>query len=86
MKGNNELHLNTATMIQILQQWIDSQIPLEPPTVTNVKSEKGTSETFIINLSGEARRPEPKKEPEASGELRSLAPLFTHLMAKSEQP
>jgi hypothetical protein len=62
MKGNNELHLNTATMIQVVQQWIDSWVPLDAPTVTNVKSEKGTSEIFIVCLSGEARRPDPKKE------------------------
>lgn len=37
MKGMNELHLNTATMIEILQMWIDMDMPIDKPKVINIK-------------------------------------------------
>lgn len=61
MKGNNELHLNTATMIEALQYWLDHVMLQNTPTVTGVKSESGSHGIFIVNVSGEADRPGPRE-------------------------
>lgn len=51
MIGNNELHLNQATLIQAMQEWLDKRLLGYAPKVTAVKSEsKGYSvETFIVS-------------------------------------
>lgn len=49
----NELHLNTATMIEILQMWIDMDMPIDKPKVTSFKA-SDTSHSggpvFIVQL------------------------------------
>ena len=45
MIGNNQLDLNEATMILIVQQWLDRQMKKSAPQVTSVKSDK---EWFIV--------------------------------------
>lgn len=57
MKGNNELHLNTATMIEAVQMWLDSKMPRGAPTVTQVKPNGRTDSMFVVELSSEADRP-----------------------------
>lgn len=59
MKGNNELHLNTATMIEAVQQWIDGQMPNGAPTVTGIKPRNDNTASFVVNLSSDADRPGP---------------------------
>lgn len=60
MKGNNELKLNEATMIEVVQEWIDRQLPGGAPTVTSVKgSSSGYDLTFTVSLSSDADRPGP---------------------------
>jgi hypothetical protein len=55
MQGNNELLLNTATMIEAAQLWLDSRMKQPVPTVTSVSvSQDGT---FKVKLSGDADRP-----------------------------
>ena len=62
MKGDNELHLNTATMIEAVQQWLDSRMVRDAPTVTIVKpSGKGDS-MFVVGLSADADRPAAPQE------------------------
>ena len=38
MKGNNELRLNEATMIEALQLWLDSKFAKDAPRVTSVEA------------------------------------------------
>lgn len=44
MIGNNELHLNTKTMIEAMQQWIDAKMPHESTTdaMPNMRANAGT--------------------------------------------
>lgn len=52
MKGNNELILNEATMIEIVQLWVESVTKGSPPVVRSVKGEHddGMSESFRVTL------------------------------------
>lgn len=59
MKGNNELHLNTATMIEAVQMWLDSKMPHGAPTVTMVKPSGRGDAMFVVDLSSDADRPAP---------------------------
>lgn len=55
MKGNNELILNEATMIEIVQQWVESTVKGPPPVVKAVKYElEGMSGSFVVRLFGPA--------------------------------
>lgn len=38
MIGNNEMHLNEATMIQAMQEWLDKRMPGYSPKVTSVSA------------------------------------------------
>jgi hypothetical protein len=51
MKGNNKLHLNEATLIDIVQQWVD-RIMTEHSKVVSVKfvDYMGDDDTFEITL------------------------------------
>jgi hypothetical protein len=49
MKGINEFYLNEATMVDIVQYWIDKKIPADTPNVTKVKF-NNTVNSFIITL------------------------------------
>lgn len=64
MRGNNTLILNTATMIEAVQQWLDRQMVQRAPTVTGVEAEvkKYGNTTFKVELSTDADRPA-KPEP-----------------------
>lgn len=57
MKGTNELHLNTATMIEAVQLWLDSKMPHGAPTVTSVKPGARSDHMFVVELSSDADRP-----------------------------
>lgn len=52
MIGNNKLELNTATMIQAIQEWLDRKMPTGSPLVTNVEAgdSNSYSKTFIVYL------------------------------------
>lgn len=50
MIGNNELHLNEATMIQALQYWLDSKMVNTAPTVTGISMPDKYSSTFVVKL------------------------------------
>lgn len=56
MKGNNELHLNTATVIEAVQQWLDGKMPSGAPTVTNVRSSGRGDLSFVVEVSSDADR------------------------------
>ena len=57
MKGTNELHLNTATMIEATQQWLDAKMPHGAPTVTSVREINGS---FCVVVSDTTDRTEPR--------------------------
>lgn len=59
MQGNNTLLLNTATIIEAVQQWLDRKMVGSAPTVTNVgvDDSKYGSTTFKVELSSDAERP-----------------------------
>ena len=59
MKGNNELILNEATMIQAIQFWLDSKMVQQAPKVTSVKPDKDTGPyplSFKVSLDADADR------------------------------
>ena len=61
MKGNNELILNEATMIEAVQFWLDSRMVQMAPKVTGVNSKnEGYSKTFEIALDADADRTDPR--------------------------
>lgn len=64
MQGRNTLILNTATMIEAVQLWLDSRMQAPVPTVTAVEADEANygSNTFKVGLSGDADRPA-KPEP-----------------------
>lgn len=47
MKGNNELHLNGATMQRIVQEWIDREIKPKP----QVSHIAYNGNVFVVKLS-----------------------------------
>lgn len=47
MKGRNELHLNTATMIEIVQKWLSEQMPAASAKVTGV-TWKHDERSFVV--------------------------------------
>ena len=52
----NELHLNTATMIEIVQMWIDMDMPVDKPIVTDIKSVDGNHylrPMFVVELNSD---------------------------------
>lgn len=59
MKGHNELRMNEATMIEVVQEWLDRQLPAGAPTVTSVKGGSGHDYTFTITMDSSADRPGP---------------------------
>ena len=62
MKGNNELHLNTATVMEAVQQWLDNKMPTSSPTVTHFKSSGKGDGVFVVEVSSDADLPvAPKK-------------------------
>ena len=50
MKGNNELILNTATMIEAVQEWLDRRMPEHAPQVNHVTSKPDGSGMFTVSL------------------------------------
>lgn len=53
MKGSNILELNEATMIEIVQFWLNAQVICLAPNVTGVKASGDSfSKTFKIILEG----------------------------------
>jgi hypothetical protein len=59
MIGNNELHLNEATMKVALQHWLNS-VMVNPPTVASVGMTDGHSKTFIVKLEEAPSKEQPK--------------------------
>jgi hypothetical protein len=52
MKGNNTIELNTASMIEALQEYLDKRMGEYAPKVTDVKySKPGYDTTFNISVS-----------------------------------
>lgn len=47
MKGRNELHLNAATMFQVVQEYIDMHYPEMNSIVFNVRQEH---DSFVVIL------------------------------------
>ena len=64
MTGNNTMILNTSTMIEAVQLWLDSRMKDPVPTVTGVEADAKNygSPTFKVELSSDADRPA-KAEP-----------------------
>lgn len=56
MIGNNTMLLNTATMMQAVQEWLDKRMPECAPEVTNITGKDSTRGTFEITLN---ERPTP---------------------------
>jgi hypothetical protein len=54
--GNNELHLNTATVMEALQMWLDAKMLASAPTVIDVKSAQGR-DVYVVTVSSTAQRP-----------------------------
>ncbi len=51
MKGNNELRLNDATMIEALQEYFDKRFTGAPFSVASVKHEQsGYESTFVVRV------------------------------------
>ena len=57
MKGVNELRLSSAMMCDIVQQWLDEEMPNHPPTVTAVTSNPDNPGGFKVVLQEEATKP-----------------------------
>jgi len=57
MKGNNELRLNEATMIEALQMWIDAQFTKNPPRVASVEELSSTNycKEFSVKVTDEPK-------------------------------
>ena len=52
MIGKNELHLNTATMIKIVQEWLDRELQTPNGIVKDVRAEGGKYDgpTFVVRV------------------------------------
>lgn len=52
MKGANELHLNTATMKEAIQEYLAARFVGAPPTVVDVTAESkyAGSQTFVVRV------------------------------------
>ena len=49
MKGNNDLHLNEATMIEALQMYLDRLMPNRAPEVKHIS--KKDNAQFVVSVS-----------------------------------
>ena len=58
MKGNNEFRFNQATMIEIVQKWIDSHIS-DTPKVTAISYNSNSMEFTIMVSSEDKENEEP---------------------------
>lgn len=54
MKGTNKLVLNTATMIEALQLWLESQMKDQVPTVTGLDLDDNDADMFVVCVSSDA--------------------------------
>jgi hypothetical protein len=63
MKGNNQLVLNEATMIEAVQFWLDSKMTPTAPKVTQVAgpADKYGGNTFTVSLDADADRADPRQ-------------------------
>lgn len=62
MKGNNELILNEATMIEAVQFWLDSKMVARAPKVTGISAKnEGYNQTFAVSLDADADRDDLKQ-------------------------
>ena len=50
MVGTNTLRLNTATMMQIVQEWLERTMPDKPPKVTNFKYAGDVQGTYEVTV------------------------------------
>lgn len=51
MKGNNELHLNEATMIEAVQYWLNSRFVNAAPVVHGISGGKDSySKIFVVSV------------------------------------
>lgn len=57
MKGNNELRLNQATMIEALQLWVDSQFAKDAPRVVSIEELSSTNycKEFSVKVTDEPK-------------------------------
>lgn len=64
MKGSNDLILNTATMIEAMQFYLDSKMIPRAPKVTDVKAKAdGHSTQFTVSLDSDADRASQQEGP-----------------------
>jgi len=63
MKGNNQLVLNEATMIEAVQFWLDSKMMPTAPKVTQVAgpTDKYGGNNFTVSLDADADRADPRQ-------------------------
>ena len=63
MKGNNQLVLNEATMIEAVQFWLDSKMVATAPRVTQVAgpTDKYGGNNFTVSLDADADRDDPRQ-------------------------
>lgn len=63
MKGNNQLVLNEATMIEAVQFWLDSKMVATAPRVTQVAgpTDKYGGNNFTVSLDADADRADPRQ-------------------------
>ena len=57
MKGNNELRLNEATLIEAVQEWLDRKWPKDSPRVTAISLSASSTydggPTFTVKMSAD---------------------------------
>jgi hypothetical protein len=51
MKGNNSLDLNTATMLEALQQWADAQFdePIKVTAISQLDQQRGLFRITLVS-------------------------------------
>ncbi len=79
MKGRNELRLNTATLIEALQEYFDRRITGAKQKVTSI--DKCTNcpadSTYLVNVEEVEAEPEPSLEANALVALRKINEMIT---------
>ena len=57
MKGNNEIRLNESTMVEVVQQWLNREMPNNTPKVTSVTSDNDNyAPGFTVKVSDQEQR------------------------------
>lgn len=62
MQGKNDIILNTATMIEAVQLWLDAQMHHAPKVTGVTQKGQGYNNSFEVTLDADCDRADPRQD------------------------